>query len=230
MRKIVVNLIVGLYSILNLKRTELKNIKTSRSLISLSFRCGVKIVNTCEVPQYVKFTCSKTQRKGSLEKIGREYGLQPELLKGESEHSISNKGNFADLRHIWEPYLKLDLLCLAFMYARHSIEMPVISASGIKDCLIEASLGWKCFGTYNKDREFYTFNDKYVRNFIHNSIKGGRVGAFNRYFESNQSEEILNTIKKHLKIKDNEILFIVDEYLRYINTQRDKFKVEFEKG
>ena len=60
--------------------TELKIIKTARGLISLSFRCGVKIVNTSEVPQYVKFTCSKSHIKGSLEKIGIEYGLQPELL------------------------------------------------------------------------------------------------------------------------------------------------------
>ena len=48
--------------------TDLKIIKTTRGLISLSFRCGVKIVNTCEVPQYVKFTCSKSHIKGSLEK------------------------------------------------------------------------------------------------------------------------------------------------------------------
>ena len=53
--------------------TDLKIIKTSRGLISLPFRCGVKIVNTCEVPQYVKFTCSKSHIKGSLEKIGKEY-------------------------------------------------------------------------------------------------------------------------------------------------------------
>ena len=66
--------------------TELKLIKTARKLIWLSFRCGVKIVNTCEVPQYVKFTCSKSHIKGSLEKIGREYGLQSELLEGEIEH------------------------------------------------------------------------------------------------------------------------------------------------
>ena len=37
--------------------TDLKIIKTARGLISLSFRCGVKIVNTVEVPRYVKFTC-----------------------------------------------------------------------------------------------------------------------------------------------------------------------------
>ena len=127
--------------------TDLKIIKTARGLISLSFRCGFKIVNTVEVPQYVKFTCSKSHIKGSLEKIGREYGLQPELLKGEIEHSVINKSNFTELRHIWEPYLKLDVLCLAFIYARHSMEMQKMSGFGIKDSLTEASLGWKCFGT-----------------------------------------------------------------------------------
>ena len=210
--------------------TDLKIIKTARGLISLSFRCGFKIVNTDEVPRNIKFTCSKSHIKGSLEKIGREYGLQPELLKGEIEHSIINKNNFAELRHIWEPYLISDVLCLAFIYARRSMEMQKMSGFGIKDCLTEASLGWKCFGTYNKDREFYTFNDKYVRNFIRKSIKGGRVGAFNRYFESNQCENILNIIKKHLKINDDEISNIIDKYLKYINTKRDEFRLEFENG
>ena len=73
------------------------------------------------------------------------------------------------------------------------------SCFDIEDCLTEASLGWKCFGTNSKDREFYTFNDKYLRDIIRRSVKGGRVGAFNRYFESNQCEELLNIITKHLK-------------------------------
>ena len=210
--------------------TDLKIIKTARGLISLSFRCGVKVVNTLEVPQYVKFTCSKSHIKGSSEKIGRDYGLQPELLKGEIEHSVINKNNFVALKHIWEPYLKLDVLCLAFIYARHSMEMQKRSGFGIKDCLTEASLGWKCFGTYNKNKELYTFNDEYVRDVIRKSIKGGRVGAFNRYFESNQCDEILNIIKKHLKINDNEISKIINEYLKYINIKRDGFKLEFQNG
>ena len=50
----------------------------------------------------------------------------------------------------------------------------------IKDCSTEASLGWKCFGKYIKNRVFNTFNDKYVRRFIRKSIKGGRVAALNR--------------------------------------------------
>ena len=135
--------------------TEKKIVKTSRSLISLSFRFGVKRVNTCEVPQYVKFTCTKSHIKGSLEKIRRE----PELLTGKIEHSVINKSNFADLGHIGEPYVRLDVLCLAFIYTRHSTEMQKMSF-GYKDCLAEASLGWKKFGTYKKDRQDYTVNDK----------------------------------------------------------------------
>ena len=48
--------------------------------------------------------------------------------------------NFADLRHIWEPYLNLDVLCLAFIYATNSMEMQNLTGFGIKDCLTKASL------------------------------------------------------------------------------------------
>ena len=130
--------------------TNLKISKTARGLITLSFRCSVKIVQTVEVPQYVRFTCTKSHMKGSLEKIGRNYGLQPEVFKGENEHSVLNKTNFAELRYIWEPYLKLDVLCLAFKYEKHSMEMQNKNGFGTTDCLTKASLGWKCFGTYKK--------------------------------------------------------------------------------
>ena len=37
-------------------------------------------------------------------------------------------------------------------------------------------------------------------------------------------------LKKHLKINDNEISIIVDEYLKCINIKREQFKLEFENG
>ena len=91
------------------------------------------------------------------------------------------------------------MLCLAFLNARHSMEMQNMSGFGNYDCLTEANSSWRCFGTYSKDREVYTFKDNYIRDFIRRSIKGGRVVGYKRYFESSQCEEILNTIKKHLK-------------------------------
>ena len=72
-----------------------------------------------------------------------------------------------------------------------------MSGFGIKECLTEASLGWKCFGSYNKVREFHTFNDNYVRDFLRKSIKVGRVAALNRHFESAQCGEKLNIIQQH---------------------------------
>ena len=87
-----------------------------------------------------------------------------------------------------------------------------MSGFGIKNCSTEASLGWKCFGEYNKDREFYTFNDKYVRNFIRKSILGRRVAALNRFFESKQCEGILLFFEKHLIITDFENSNIVDKF------------------
>ena len=110
-------------------------------MISLSLRCGDKTDNTVEAPHYVKLTCTKSHIKGSLEKIGREYGLQPELLKEEIEQSVIIKSNFADLRHIWEPYLRIDVLWSDFIYARHSRELQKMNVYGIKDCSTKASLG-----------------------------------------------------------------------------------------
>ena len=64
-------------------------------------------------------------------KISREYGLQRELPKGKIEHSVINKSNFADLRHISQPYLRLDVLCLAFVFATHSNKIQNKSGFGI---------------------------------------------------------------------------------------------------
>ena len=60
------------------------------------------------------------------------------------------------------------------------MQMQNMTGFGIEDCLTKSSLGWKYFGRYNKNREFYTFNDKYVRHFMRKSVKGGRVAAFSR--------------------------------------------------
>ena len=71
--------------------TDFKKMKTAREIFSLSFRCGAEMINTCEVPQYVKFTCTKIHLKGSVEKLVKKYGLPPELLQGEIEHSVIKK-------------------------------------------------------------------------------------------------------------------------------------------
>ena len=129
--------------------------------MSLSIWCGVKKFITVEVLQYVKFKCTKSHIKCFSGKIGRKYGFQFEPL----EERLNTRFllRVSDLRHIWEPYRKLDVLCLVFLDARHSIELQNMSCFGVKNCFKETSLGWKCFARHNKDRELYTFNDKYFR-------------------------------------------------------------------
>ena len=105
--------------------------------------------------------------------------------------------------------------------------MQKITKIGCKDSLIQPSFGWKCFGLYNKDREFCTFKNKYVHDFIRKSIKGGRICALNRYFKSKQIGEIMLTIKKHLKIGDDEISPLIDEYLKYITIKEKEYEKLF---
>ena len=56
------------------------------------------------------------------------------------------------------------------------------------------------------------------------------MSALKGYFESNQCDKILNTIKKHLKINDIEMSNIVDEYLKDIKNKREEDLLEFENG
>ena len=61
------------------------------------------------------------------------------------------------------------------------MEMQNMSGYGIKDCLTEAGLRWKCFGKYNKNREFHRIMDKFARDSIRKSTKSGRVAALKRF-------------------------------------------------
>ena len=107
--------------------------------------------------------------------------------------------------------------------------MQKLSGFGFKDCLTEPSLGWICFGTHKKDQDFYTFHDKYVRNFITKSNKGRKITGLKSYSERLQREAILN-IERHLRINNIEVSNIVDEYLREKNLRSKEFILEIENG
>ena len=54
------------------------------------------------------------------------------------------------------------------------------------------------------------------------------VGALNISFESNQYEEILNTIKRQLQKNDNENSKLVEEYIKHYIIKREDFDLEIE--
>ena len=78
----------------------------------------------------------------------------------------------------------------------------------MKNCLSLPSLGWKYYNSKRMKKKIdsrfanepiYSYTDKYMRHFVRQSIKGGKVGAFNQYFESNISDKIFKTISEELK-------------------------------
>ena len=100
----------------------------------------------------------------------------------------------------------------------------------MKDCLSLPGLGRKCFNSLRteKDEPKYTYNDKYMRWFVRQSIKGGRVYAFNQYYESEKNcDHILKIISEELKVKGN-IYDIIEAYLIFRNKQFRLFKKENE--
>ena len=68
----------------------------------------------------------------------------------------------------------------------------------LKNCLSLQDLGWKYFHSFGteEDEPIYIYNAKYMRNFVRQSIKGGRVCAFIQYYKSKLCEDILKKIQR----------------------------------
>ena len=75
--------------------------------------------------------------------------------------------------------------------------MEEITEFSMKKCLSIPGLGWKYFNSLwtEEDEPIYTYNDKYKRWFVRQSIKRGRVYEFSQYFKS---EKICDDILKNI--------------------------------
>ena len=115
-------------------------------------------------------------------------------------------------------YVKNDVLCTAFSYAWCTKAIEEINGFGVKDCLSIPGLGWKYFNSLRseEDEPKYTYNDKYMRWFVRQSIKRGRVCAFNQYCKSKICDDFLKIISEELNVKGN-IYDIIEAYLNCKN-------------
>ena len=120
----------------------------------------------------------------SLMKLGKNFKLRKKLLKTEMNDDEITGNNYKDKKHIWVDYVKNDVMCTAFSYAKFCKAMEDITGFSMKDCLSLPGLGWKYFNSLRteEDEPIYTYNDKYMRWFIRQSIKGGRACAFNQFY------------------------------------------------
>ena len=100
--------------------------KRSRRLLSLKTFNGLVGKN----PQYVTFTCSYCHIKGKLIDVGKRLGLQDGLLTDCMDYNLITKGTWKSLGNMWDPYLRTDVLSLAFTYRRYSDKICHISEFG----------------------------------------------------------------------------------------------------
>ena len=113
-------------------------------------------------------------------------------------------------------YVKNDVLCTAFSYARFIKAIEEISGSSMKDCLSLPGLGLKNFNSLRseQDEPIYTYNDKYMRHFVRQAAYGGRVCAFNQYYKSKSCDDILKIISEELNVK-GDVYDKIDAYMNY---------------
>ena len=118
-------------------------------------------------------------------------------------HDEVDGNNYKDKINEWLPYVKNEVLCTTFSYARYIKALEEITGFSMKDCLSLPGLGWKYFNslTIEEDEPIYTYDDKYMRWFVRQSIKGERVCAFNQYYKSKHCDEVLKLINKELAVK-----------------------------
>ena len=63
-----------------------------------------------------------------INKIEKTFKLQKELLKTEMDHKEKFETNWKQRRNGWLPYVKKEVLCTAFSYARYSKAMLEITS------------------------------------------------------------------------------------------------------
>ena len=204
-------------------------ILNGKGIIELKVFNGLIYKNNKQIPQYLHFRCGMTHLNYSLKKLGKTFKLPKELLKTEMDHDDIDGDNYEDKKDILLPYVKNDVLCNAYSYARYIKAMEEKTGFSMKDCLSLPGLAWKYFNSLRteEDEPIYTYNDKYMRCFVRQSIKGGRVCVFNQYYKSKHCDDILKITNKELTVKGN-VYDTVEAYMEYKNKHFKVFEKEYE--
>ena len=163
-----------------------------------------------------------------IKKLGKTFKLQNEL-KTEMNHDEVDGNNYKDKINEWLRYVKNEVLCTAFSYARYIKAMEEITGFSMKDCLSLPGLGLKYFISLRteEDEPIYTYNDKYMRWFVRQAAYGGGVCAFNQYYKSKHCDDIFKIISEELCVKGN-VYDIIEAYMEYKNQHFKIFEKEYE--
>ena len=107
--------------------------------------------------------------------------------------------------------------------------MQKITRFSMKDCLSVPGLGFKYFNSSRteEDEPIYTYNDKYMRHFVRQSLKGGRVYALNQFYKSKFCDDVLKILSRELNVERN-VYDNIEAYMKYENNPLKTSKEEYE--
>ena len=178
--------------------------------------------NRKQIPQYIFSRSGMTHLNYLLEKLGKTFRLRKELLKTEMNHDEIDYKNYEDKINEWLPYVKNDVLCTVFSYARYIKAKEGVTRFSMKDCLSLPGLGLKYFNSLRteEDEPIYTYKDKYMRWFVRQTAYGGRVCSFNQFYKSKSCDDILKIISKESNVKGN----VYDKIEAYMNYKKKHYK------
>ena len=111
-------------------------IKNGKGIVELKVFNGLIHKNNKQIPQYLQFRRGMTHLIYSLKKLGKTFKLPEKLLKTEMNHDQIDGNIWRDKKSEWLPYVKNDVLCTAYSYARYIKAREEITGFSMKDfCL-----------------------------------------------------------------------------------------------
>ncbi|ESO97167.1 hypothetical protein LOTGIDRAFT_174553 [Lottia gigantea] len=207
-----------------------------------------KIMGNSNYLQNINFICSYQHEKSSLAAWGNSNNL-PMNLRKITDINIAKytEDNWESLRLEWEPYAKRDTLCLGACLIKYNKVMKEVVFQNVSNNLTAPSLslkGWYYLYHYRKEmveeewyestrmvpkhtekenvEKVYSHTHPFIRYFIRQSIKGGRVSANRKSFETNKMDEICNILKEYTETPSDNI---IDLFKEYSTSTKDKMEV-----
>ncbi|ESO88560.1 hypothetical protein LOTGIDRAFT_165343 [Lottia gigantea] len=188
--------------------------------------------------QNISFTCSFKHQSTSLAAWGNSSNL-PMNLRKITDINIAKftKETWESLRPEWETYAKRDTLCLGACLIKYNQAMKITVFQNVSNNLTAPSLslkGWYYLYHYNKEmvekpyyertilvpkhtekenvEKVYSHTHPFIRHFIRQSIKGGRVSANRKSFETDKMNEICTILKEYNESDTEGIINLFKEY------------------
>ena len=144
--------------------------------------------------------------------------------KHKTHHSLNEKDTWESYESKWDPYLRLDVLSLAFKYRRFSDKIYVLADFSMKGFSTNSSLVWKLKMSLGQDEPIGTYSHPYTRRFLRQAYFGGRVGTSFREFESAANTSHLNIINSHFNSNSYDNFDLLKDHKKYIDVYEEKYR------